>query len=79
MRKKRTALWMYVLLIAGMVIVVLPMVYMISTSLKPNGALYEYPPKFFPKLKEITLENYRYILSQGRFLRNYGSIIFGVG
>lgn len=39
MRKKRTALWMYVLLIAGMVIVVLPMVYMISTSLKPNGAL----------------------------------------
>ena len=71
MRKKRTALWMYVLLIAGMVIVVLPMVYMISTSLKPNGALYEYPPKFFPKLKEITLENYRYILSQGRFLHNF--------
>lgn len=71
MRKKRTALWMYVLLIAGMVIVVLPMVYMISTSLKPNGALYEYPPKFFPKLKEITLENYRYILLQGRFLRNF--------
>lgn len=71
MRKKRTALWMYVLLIVGMVIVVLPMVYMISTSLKPNGALYEYPPKFFPKLKEITLENYRYILSQGRFLRNF--------
>lgn len=27
----------------------MPMIYMISTSLKPNGALYEFPPKFFPR------------------------------
>lgn len=70
---KRT--WMhiiiYLLLILGMIIVVLPMIYMISTSLKPNGALYEYPPKFFPKLKEITLENYQYILHQKKFYLNF--------
>ena len=31
----------YLILAAGMIIVILPMLYMISTSLKPNGALYE--------------------------------------
>ena len=33
----------YAALTAGLIIVVLPMIYMISTSLKPNGALYAYP------------------------------------
>lgn len=61
----------YLFLIAGMIIVVLPMIYMVSTSLKPNGALYEYPPRFFPDIKEITLENYVYILGQGKFYRNF--------
>ena len=70
---------MYVLLIFGMVIVVLPMLYMISTSLKPNGALYEYPPQFLPKLNEITLENYGYILGQKKFLGNFiNSIVVSV-
>ena len=53
-KKSGRLFWVYALLILGMVIVVLPMVYMVSTSLKPNGALYEYPPKFFPKWKEIS-------------------------
>ena len=48
---------LYGLLLIGGVFSVLPMIYMISTSLKPNGALYEYPPHFFPKLSQITLEN----------------------
>ena len=70
---------MYVLLIFGMVIGVLPMLYMISTSLKPNGALYEYPPQFLPKLNEITLENYGYILGQKKFLGNFiNSIVVSV-
>lgn len=47
---------LYGLLLIGGVFSVLPMIYMISTSLKPNGALYEYPPHFFPKLSQITLE-----------------------
>ena len=69
----------YVLLILGMVIVVLPMLYMVSTSLKPNGALYEYPPQFFPKPREITLENYGYILGQKKFIGNFlNSIVVSV-
>lgn len=70
-KKGLIQLLLYLLLIAGMVIVVLPMIYMVSTSLKPNGALYEFPPRFFPDIEEITLENYVYILGQGKFYRNF--------
>ena len=42
----------YIILTLGLIIVVLPMIYMLSTALKPNGALYEYPPRFFLKIKE---------------------------
>lgn len=71
--------WIYVLLFAGMIIVTMPMVYMVSTSLKPNGALYEYPPHFFPKWSEATFENYKYILSQKKFIHNFvNSIIVSV-
>ncbi len=71
--KKNTAIQivLYVILIALAVLFTLPMIYMISTSLKPNGALYEYPPKFFPTLKSITLENYVYIINQGKFYINF--------
>ena len=40
----------YVLLLLGGAVSVMPMIYMLSTSLRPNGALYEFPPHFFPKL-----------------------------
>ena len=70
-RKTWIQIFLHMILIAGLIIVVLPMVYMISTSLKPNGALYEYPPRFLPALDEVTLENYRYILGQGKFYRNF--------
>lgn len=62
---------LYILLVIGGIISVLPMIYMISTSLKPNGALYEYPPRFFPDLDEITLENYIYIFQQEKFYLNF--------
>jgi multiple sugar transport system permease protein len=77
MSKKRVSqIIIFLILLVGVVIVVLPMIYMISTSLKPNGALYEYPPKFFPKWKEITLENYQYILAQQKFIRNFVNSLF---
>ena len=59
---KRKNLWIHLILFSGLALVILPMVYMVSTSLKPNGALYEYPPRFLPSLSEITVENYKYIL-----------------
>ena len=66
----------YIILTLCLIIVVLPMIYMLSTALKPNGALYEYPPRFFPKIKEITLENFQYILHQKKFGNNFINSIF---
>lgn len=76
MKKSFTQILLHVLLISGLVIVVLPMLYMLSTSLKPNGALYEYPPKFLPALDEIAIENYVYILGQGKFYINFLNSVF---
>lgn len=79
--KKKTMqqIILHIIILAGLAIVVMPMLYMISTSLKPNGALYEYPPRFLPKLQEITLENYKYILGQGKFYMNFlNSVIVSV-
>ena len=39
---------LYIFLLLGGAVSVMPMIYMISTSLKPNGALYEFPPHFLP-------------------------------
>lgn len=75
-RKTITQIILHLFLISALIIVVLPMVYMISTSLKPNGALYEYPPRFLPGLKEITLENYSYVLGQGKFYVNFLNSFF---
>lgn len=70
-KKTLTQIILHLFLISALIIVVLPMVYMVSTSLKPNGALYEYPPRFLPSLDEITIENYLYILGQGKFYINF--------
>ncbi|MGD1818975.1 MAG: carbohydrate ABC transporter permease [Pleomorphochaeta sp.] len=66
----------YIFLLIFSIIALIPMLYMISTSLKPNGALYNFPPKFFPTLDEITLGNYKYILNQSKFFRNFLNSIF---
>ncbi|WP_097014203.1 carbohydrate ABC transporter permease [Anaerocolumna aminovalerica] len=70
---------LFLFLTAGLLIVVMPMVYMVSTSLKPNGALYEFPPRFFPRLKEVTVENYQYIIGEGKFYINFvNSIVVSI-
>ena len=77
--KIKSAAVRYVLLALGTVIFTLPMIYMISTSLRPNGALYEYPPRFFPRWEALTLENYDYILHQSKFYLNFfNSVIVSV-
>ena len=46
-RKNRWSLALrYILLLLGGAVSVMPMIYMLSTSLRPNGALYEFPPHF---------------------------------
>lgn len=69
----------YLLLLIGGAVSIMPMVYMVSTSLKPNGALYEFPPHFLPTSENITIENYIYIFSQGKFYLNFlNSVIVAV-
>jgi ABC-type glycerol-3-phosphate transport system permease component len=70
-KKALIQLLLYTILIIFAIVFMMPMIYLISTSLKPNGALYEYPPKFFPTLKSLTIENYRYIINQGKFYVNF--------
>ena len=69
----------YFFLLIGGAVSVLPMIYMLSTSLRPNGALYEFPPHFFPKWSEITFENYQYIFKQEKFYLNFfNSVIVAI-
>lgn len=69
----------YFLLLIGGAVSVMPMIYMLSTSLRPNGVLYEFPPHFFPKWSEITFENYQYIFRQEKFYLNFlNSVIVAV-
>lgn len=70
-KKLLKRLWRYALLAVGAIISSLPLMYLLSTSLRPNGALYEYPPRFFPPLDALTLENYLYIFSQSKFYMNF--------
>jgi multiple sugar transport system permease protein len=71
MKKRRGGdLIAYILLTIGVVLVVSPLVYMFTTSLRPNGVLFEYPPRFFPSMEDITLENYVYIVTNLHFYRN---------
>lgn len=75
-RKLRGSYIRYSLLTIGLVLCVLPLVYLLSISLRPNGALYEFPPRFFPSRETITVENYRYILSQSKFQINFLNSVF---
>ncbi|WP_411676225.1 carbohydrate ABC transporter permease [Caproicibacter sp.] len=70
-RIRYSELLMYFALSLGGLVSVLPMIYMLSTSLKPNGALYEYPPHFFPDKSNITIKNYIYIFQQQKFYINF--------
>lgn len=55
----------YLLLTVGAFVLVLPFVYMLSTSLKPRQLLMEYPPKLLPD--EPTLDNYAQALGANNF------------
>jgi ABC-type glycerol-3-phosphate transport system permease component len=78
-KQTTTTVLLNIFLSIGAVISTLPMLYMISTALKPNGALYEFPPHFFPSLDTATLENFRYILQHRGFSLNFlNSIVVSI-
>jgi multiple sugar transport system permease protein len=68
-RMKPAVLWRYLVLAAGLLVVTLPTVFMISSSLRPNELTFTYPPRLLPGLREVTVENYGYILSNRTFWR----------
>ncbi|GAB2571078.1 carbohydrate ABC transporter permease [Gracilibacillus alcaliphilus] len=49
--------FIYIVLITGALIMLVPFIWMISTSLKGQGAVFEYPPRLIPNPFEF--ENYR--------------------
>ena len=46
----------YTVLIVGAIAMIIPFIYMVSTSLKPMASLFTYPPQIFPT--SITFSNY---------------------
>jgi multiple sugar transport system permease protein len=65
------AVLIYAALVAGCVIAVLPMIWMISASLMQTGAANQYPPRLFPQ--SVTFEHYLALftrLNLGRYLLN---------
>ena len=70
-KKRARLLFIYVLLAGGAILCVMPMVYMLGVSLKPSGALYEFPPHLFPGPEQLTLVNFEEILAQSKFFYNF--------
>lgn len=70
-KKRARLLFIYVLLVGGAILCVMPMVYMLGISLKPSGALYEFPPHLFPGPEQLTLVNFEEILAQSKFFYNF--------
>jgi multiple sugar transport system permease protein len=56
----------YAILIAGALILLLPFLWMLSSSFKPSGQILVYPPRLIPQT--WTLENYQYVLQNTRYL-----------
>jgi ABC-type glycerol-3-phosphate transport system permease component len=55
----------YLLLTAGISVVMLPFAFMLTTSLKPQARMFEFPPRLLPT--ETTLDNYTAILEREQF------------
>jgi multiple sugar transport system permease protein len=56
----------YLFLITGSLIMAVPFLWMLSTSLKPEGAIFSIPPKWIPEV--IQWENYKLVFTEADFL-----------
>lgn len=64
----------YLLLSLGALVMLLPFLYMVSTSFKPHAFVLELPPRFIPS--EPTLENYARALTANHFGRYFFNSAF---
>jgi ABC-type glycerol-3-phosphate transport system permease component len=81
MKKKRhktpiSKFIIYILLILGALIMIIPMIFMITSSLRSNSMTFAYPPKILPNISDITVENYQYILSDSSFYRYISNTLY---
>ena len=67
-------LFIYLFLIIVGIIILLPFLWMIATSLKEPGTVFEYPPRWFPQ--KITWENYKRAWQIVPFGRGYTNSFF---
>src|SRR3954468_20260587 len=78
-RRRLSQILLYVLLVIGAFIALLPMLWMLSASLMPTGEASTYPPHFFPS--RVTFSHYGELftrLNLGRYLFNSALIAFSV-
>jgi multiple sugar transport system permease protein len=78
-RRRISQVALYVLLIIGALIALLPMLWMLSASLMPSGEASMYPPRLLPS--KITFSHYGELftrLNLGRYLFNSALIAFTV-
>lgn len=66
----------YGLLVLGLLIVVIPMFYMVVSSLKENSQTFSYPPVLFPEQGTLTFENYTYVILNTGIIRYMLNTIF---
>ncbi len=64
----------YALLVAGTFIVVIPFLYMLSVSLKPQVYTFELPPQIIPR--QMTWDNYAQVLAKENVLIYFGNSLF---
>ncbi|MCL2129146.1 MAG: carbohydrate ABC transporter permease [Treponema sp.] len=73
---KKLPVTQYTLLVLGLFIMVTPMVFMVSSSLRPNAVAFTWPPRIIPQLKEITFANYKYVISRSNFMLYFRNTVF---
>ena len=78
-RRRVSQVILYVLLVIGALVALVPMLWMLSASFMPTGEASTYPPHFFPS--KITFSHYGELftrLNLGRYLFNSALIAFTV-
>jgi len=67
-------IFVYALLAIGSIVILLPLQWMISTSLKPLSHVFRFPPEFWPQ--KIVWENYPHALTQLPFDLYFANTMF---
>jgi multiple sugar transport system permease protein len=62
---------LYLVLVGGLLLTLLPFFWMLSTSFKESAAISAMPPQWLPR--PGTLENYRRLFAEVSFLRHFGN------